>query len=246
MKIDLVTVANKRPAQEYYLWDEMHQSLMKYGASAHILGLGEPWGGLMTKPRKLRNWLREQPKDESHIIIYFDAYDVVFVDDPKEIVKEFLKIRGDNRIIWNAERSLFPDATLKFPDHKSSFKYLNSGFAVGYALAFLETLEWMNLDEIADDHRKSDGTMWEPNDQLYIQKAFLEGPVKMGLDYNCNLCQCVCGTEEKDYEVIECVGPVIKIRNKETQSIPKVFHNNGPAKTSSVGRKIVDILRKQF
>lgn len=240
MKIDLVTVANKRPAQDYYLWDEMHQSLMKHGAAAHILGLGEYWGGLMTKPRKLRNWLREQPKVKEHIIIYFDAYDVVFAASPKEIIEEFLRIKGDNRIIWNAELNLFPDATLKFPDNISSFKYLNSGFAVGYADAFLEMLEWMNLDEIPDDYRKPDGSMWEPNDQLYVQKAFLEGPVKMGLDYDCNLCQCVCGTDKSDYRFIGG-----GFQNAETLSYPLVIHLNGPAKSSDIGKKLVATIMSQ-
>lgn len=226
MKIDLVTVANKAPEQDYYLWDEMHRSLMRYGAAAHILGLGEHWGGLMTKPRKLRDWLRGRKLDKQDIIIYFDAYDVVFAADPKDIVKKFKEIKGKNQIIWNSERNLFPDATLKFPETKSSFRYLNSGFAVGYATAFLEMLEWMDLDKIPDDHRKEDGSMWEPNDQLYVQRAFLEGPVKMGLDYNCELCQTVCGTSEvPDFDLY--ADPM---RNNETGSSPMALHFNGPSK----------------
>lgn len=188
----------------------------------------------MTKPRKLRNWLRNNIK-ECEIIIYYDAYDVVFVDSPEEIVWKFGMIGKD--IIWNAEKSLFPDATLVFPECSTSYKYLNSGFAVGYAEAFLEMLEWMNLDEIPDDHRKPDGTMFEPNDQFYVQKAFLDSPISMGLDTECNTCQTLCGVEQNELDFTRD-----KIMNKETYCFPSAFHFNGPSKTAVIRRPILEKL----
>jgi hypothetical protein len=62
---EIVTVANRIPSRErepYYRPDVFFESLRRFaitpGAGLTVLGMNEEWRGLMTKPRRLRNWLR--------------------------------------------------------------------------------------------------------------------------------------------------------------------------------------------
>jgi hypothetical protein len=212
----IVTVSNKIPTQPYYCWAAFHESLRRFGHSAIVLGMNEPWGGLMTKPRRLREWLRHNV--EGDIIIVCDSWDVVFAANPFNETY-YLK---DSHILWNAEKNLFPDPSLNFPPVGTPYRYLNSGFAVGWDHAFLRLLEKMNLDAIPDDHIDGAGNHINPNDQLYFQQAFVNQFVPMTLDTTAAVCQTLHGVLAEE---LDLTGD--RITNRITGKSPMAFHMNG-------------------
>jgi hypothetical protein len=224
VSVHVVTVCSHRPTQDYYCYDQFLASLKRYNVEPIILGWEQPWTGLMNKPRRLLNKLRSVEWEKP--IIVCDAWDVVFADSPERVVEKFKEIRNGARIMWNAERNLFPDATLQFPETKTSFRYLNSGFSVGYVSDYVKLLESMALENIPDDYVNEKGENVGPNDQLYYQLQFLlqpvMQPVKMALDTKCEIAQTLHGVK---HEELDFSGD--RIRNIETGTYPLCYHMNG-------------------
>lgn len=220
----VVTAANKAPSQPYYVFDAFKESLKRYGVEPVILGWEQEWKGLMTKPNLYFEWLRGHALPDEPIIIC-DAWDVIFAADPNEIHAKFREVSHNAEIVWNAEKTKFPPSELFFPETGTSYRYLNSGFAIGYPLAFQQMFEWMRLDTIGFDTAGENGKR-EPNDQLYCQKAYVESRIPMALDAKAEICQTLHGVEENE---LDLSGD--RIRNVETGSEPIVFHLNGRKET---------------
>jgi hypothetical protein len=217
----ILTVSNKVPTEPYYCWAAFHESLRRFGFTPIVLGMGEHYGGLMTRPRKEREWLRAHPSDE--VMIICDSWDLVFARSPVEIEEAFEQIRGGGRLVWNAEKTFFPfDPALDFPDPGTPYRYLNSGFAVGPASAHLELLESLNLDSIPDDHVNAAGQQVNPFEQPLVQQAFCKGSIPMTLDTHVEICQCLHAVTPEE---LDLTGD--QIRNTITNTHPMVFHMNG-------------------
>ena len=218
----VITVSNKVPTQPYYCWAAFNESLQRFGVTPLVLGMGEHWGGLMTKPRRLRDYLRSNYTGE--VIIVCDAWDVVFARSPEDVAKEFYDERyEDTKILWNAEKNFFPfNPDLDFPETGTPYRYLNSGFSVGYDNAYLTLLESMDLDSIPDDHVDPAGQHVNPNDQEYFQQAFCKQPVPMMLDKDAIICQTLHAVEASELDLTN-----ERIRNTVTGSYPMTFHMNG-------------------
>lgn len=231
----VVTVANKRPVEAYYLYGEFLESLKRHGHEPLILGTGPgEYGGLGSKPRLLKQAI-DAGRITDERIIFCDSFDVVFGAAPElavDIAEEFF----DGKIVFNAERACFPDESLaaKHPQCRSSFRFLNSGFAVGRTSDFYTMLDWMKADEIPNDSRNADGSGCHPNDQLFFQHAFLSGELPIALDTTVIICQTLCGVTDRD---LDFSGP--EIENRETGGWPAVWHFNGPAKTNGLADPIL-------
>lgn len=243
MNVQVVSVTSRIPdraREPYYRYQLWHDSLTYYGCEPTVLGMGEHWQGLMTKPRRLRNWLRSGACTADYLIAT-DSYDVVFTGSPEEVTDRYVTGWGwDNPIpiLFNAEKGLFPRGELekRFREimdaehHERDawpFKYLNSGFYLGKPDQILTLLESMWLDDIHDDYQRPDGGWTHPNDQGWYQTLFCAQPVPMVLDYACHVVQCcsACSLEEFDL-----TGK--RIKNVVTGTEPLVFHFNGGSKDS--------------
>lgn len=232
MKTQVVTVTNRIPdrsREPYYRFDTFLQSLRRFGADPEILGMNEPWWGLMTKPRRLRHWLRGNGCSADTLIVS-DSYDVIFTAHPDEIGEKF---GGGDEVMFNAEKGLFPrsDLTAAFPDPGTPWRYLNSGLFIGKPANILAMLEAMNLDDIHDDHRSDDilhgggGGMVNTNDQGWYQFAFAAHPVPMVLDTNCEVFQTLSACAADEFDI---AGD--KFRNVATGTYPLAWHFNGGSK----------------
>lgn len=235
MKCQVVTVANRVPDRSregYYRFDMFLKSLARHNVAPTVLGMNEWWGGLMTKPRRLREWLRAG-HCTAEILIVCDAFDIVFVDPPEQSGEAFLKTWPSAPIVFNAERGIFPRGELahKFDDIPGPWKYLNSGFFIGTPAHILAMLEAMWLDDIVDDVKASDalhggaGRWINPNDQGWYQLMYAAQPVPIQIDERCSIAQCLsaCTLDEFDLE-----GP--RIRNRVKNTRPGVWHFNGGSK----------------
>lgn len=232
----VVICADKAPKEPYYLFLELLASLRRFGHEPLILGWGERWTGLGSKPRMLKQAI-ESGRITDDRIIFADAYDVIFESAPEAIDELALKFYG-NRLIFNAEKTCFPDASLaeKHPPTTSSFRYLNSGFSIGATGDYLYALKWMKADEIPDDSRDEQGRGIHPNDQDNWMRAFLSGKLPIALDTRCVLCQTLHGVTMDEF----CLESEF-IENRAMGSFPMAFHANGGSKTSGV---VEPILRK--
>lgn len=237
VSVEVVTVMSRWPdpvRESYYKPRVFFSSLERLGTTPTILGLNEPWGGLMTKPRRLREWLRAG-NCKAETLIVCDAFDIVFTRPPEEVAEAYIGWwpRTGRPILFNGEKSLFPRGELSyaFESVPGPWKFLNSGFMMGPPDQILAMLEAMWLDDIASDHKGTSsldggaGTWVNPNDQGWYQYAYAVQPVFMEIDHHAQICQCLssCTIEEFDMS-----GD--RIKNIVKGTVPLVFHFNGGSK----------------
>lgn len=240
MRTQVVSVTNRIPdrgREPYYRFDAFIESLRRFSFDPVILGMGQPWWGLMTKPRRLRHWLRGNGHCmlggaawDADLLIVCDSYDVIFTAHPDKIGEKF---GLSDEVMFNAEKGLFPRGDLQhaFAYSDTPWRYLNSGLFIGKPQNILAMLEAMNLDDIADDYMSPDiehggGGRWvHTNDQGWYQYAYAAHPVPMTLDSMCEIFQTcsACTLDEFDLS-----GEMVK--NKVTGTTPLVWHFNGGSK----------------
>lgn len=228
MNVQVVTACSRFPdrSQEpYYRPECMIESLRRYGEVAVNICANGIWDGLMTKPFRLREWLR-RGRNVSDRILFVDAFDVLFVRHPHWIGDRCEEWFGADTIVFNGERNLWPRSDLKdYYDALAAdgpWKYLNSGFMCGPADRILQLLEAMDIDRVGLDRIDTDGTRHEPNDQGEFQYAFTRQPVPMAVDSGCRVAMTFSATEADDYELVNQ-----ELHNKITGSSPGLAHFNG-------------------
>lgn len=216
--MQIVTVCSHFPKEDYYCHRAFFFSLEKWGYVATNIGHDTRYKGLGSKPRLLKEAI-ESGLVADEYIIFCDAWDVVFQQTPALIYEHL----NNGKITFNAEKNCFPrsDWADKFPESKTPYRYLNSGFSCGPTALYYQALKEMKAEEIPDDHQV-DGKWITPNDQEYWQKQYLWGNVPMALDTGARMCQTLAGVEESELDFSE---PLIK--NRELGSTPICFHLNG-------------------
>lgn len=223
----IVTVSNRVPREWYYLQREFYKSIEGYESiTIDYTGL-DTWKGLATKPKWLYRAIKEGaiPQD---IIIFTDSWDLVFAANPHEILTRWESFGAD--IVISAERNCFPVDYKENYDKLESptpYKYLNSGFIVGYKDAILACLEHMDLENVLDDHWDAERNCnYHSNDQTMWQKIFLEQPVKIELDRYQALSQTLHDAKIEEFDF----SNKSVIVNKITNSMPCTIHFNGSSK----------------
>ncbi len=229
----IVTVANKKPTEAYYTFDEFFKSAGDEEVS--IMGTHEgEYGGLGSKPRLLYNAIKSGLIPEKHII-FCDCFDMVFAVRPKHLYWKFLDFKSP--FVISAEKNCFPtdlkDEYDKLGNDESPYKYLNSGMIIAEVEAMLTVLESMDAKNIPNDYW--DGTkMVNPNDQEYYQKEFLKQPVKMVMDTKQILCNTLHSVTLDEFDFSKDL-----IYNRVTKTFPGSFHLNGSAKTDGLREPIL-------
>lgn len=243
----IVTIANHWPQQDYYCYNSLFKSVV--GNEILILGTEQgQYTGLSDKPRILYNAIMDGRlgRKVGEIIVFIDAYDVVFVDSIETIIAKFKTF--DTEILIGAERNCFPNNFRKEYDrlpHTSSFKYLNSGVIIGYTDAILEALEAMDAPNLPRDyHDPVKGYNHHFNDQAYYMDLFLRQPVKMKLDYDCIIAQNMQDVTMDEialsFRMDKNSNPIgTEIRNLETKSFPSIIHWNGGSKSAGTMQPIL-------
>jgi hypothetical protein len=236
MKVNVVTVTNRIPTEPYYRFHAWKGSLARYGVEPVVLGLGERWDGLVTKPRRLLKWLRG-PGQGSDCMIFTDSWDVLFVKSPEQIAEEWKEM--GRPWICGAERALFPPAdTSVWPECTTPYRFLNSGAIVSSPEQMLAVLLAMDPDKLPDDHEKPDGTPFHSNDQEWLQQLFLKQPIPMVLDTECKLIWNLCDVPRESAH-IHGDG---SIRNADTGTWPGILHANGGAKEGPIFLEVLKLL----
>ena len=123
---------------------------------------------------------------EDDLLLFVDAYDVVFTRALEDIEAEFRRFQSP--LVFGAEMNCWPgyfrrSYWARSPSKPSSaHKYLNSGFYIGTKAGVLDFLCWKSSSDLVDLCK--DG-----GDQVYAHKYFLERGFRVGvkLDHACTL-----------------------------------------------------------
>lgn len=231
MRTQVITISSREPdlvREPYYHLREFKESARRNGITPHFLSEGT-YRGLLSKPKFLKRYLDREGSNFDCVIVV-DAWDIIFATGTDHIVERFGAFNAP--ILFNAERSCFPRADFaeKFPESPTPYRYLNSGFFIGYTDAVMAMLVNMKLDDLAEDHRRPDGTMHEPNDQEHYQAWYLANQSKAALDTHASVCQSLHASEPDEFEQLSLAGGGIAFRSRVTGSFPHVFHGNGSGK----------------
>lgn len=222
-RIPVITVCDRIPHEDYFCHREFKESLRRFGNEAIILGKGEPWHGLMDKPKRYLSYMRSILSE--HVILT-DAWDVIFLESPVSIIDRFLQF--NKPIVFSAERTMFPGKDYgNYPTGPTDVCYLNSGFIVGVREALISLFEHMDVSNAPQDVRHEDGKWTNVVDQERFHFAFVEQFVPMTLDYASDLCQSMFKTKPGEIEL------GARCRNTITGAYPMALHWNGPAKTEA-------------
>lgn len=133
------------------------------------MGLGQEWkgGDVKRKPgggfkvNLFKQALEPYKDDQDKIIVFTDAYDVIFLSDLRHIVEKF-KTTGA-RILFSAEGFCWPreDLADQYPEVPKGKRYLNSGLYMGYASDLYKLLNYKTIQDDDDD-------------QLFFTEAYLD------------------------------------------------------------------------
>jgi len=202
MRIKLITTASdlSHPG-----WLNLKKSLDKFGWDYEVLNTDYVAFG--TKMVNAYHFAKNN--NYTHLFI-IDAYDVIALGTMEEALS---RIKNHNCLLWNSERNAWPyeQWAMLYPDARSSFKYLNGG------MAFVEVERFCRMFE-------ENPITVHDNDQVVLGKTFLTRGAEydMKLDTRCSIFQTLCSTNWDEFEFL---GELV--RNKETNTVPVLFHGNG-------------------
>ncbi|VDK69176.1 unnamed protein product [Litomosoides sigmodontis] len=219
------------------------------GIKLKVFGMGEQWQGGNTrieqgggqKIRILRKSL-EKYKDRNDLIILFvDAYDVIFLDNEEQILRKFFTFFDGFRVVFSSEPFCWPNKNLapKYPLVNFGYRYLNSGVFMGFAPEIWNLISYKDVEDSEDD-------------QLYYTHLYLNEEIrlsmKMTLDSMSILFQNLNGASgDVKLEVSDegsgayfvsnfFIPPAVDedefcwIYNFVYNTYPLVIHGNGPSK----------------
>jgi len=205
MNIHVVTIGTDESKMQ-----KLYSSAENKGISINNWGKGVEWRGSdMTGPgggqkiNILKNRIEELP--DTDVLLFTDAYDVFYSDNLETIKERYLDM--GHKIIFSAETTCWPDPSIgnQFPNVHTDYRYLNSGTFIGEVGEIKKLLRHDSIEDHQDD-------------QLFCQKAYLEGIYDIGLDVECYMFQ-------THYTGITTLGN--QLHNPATTCCPCIYHGNG-------------------
>ncbi len=192
---------------------QLLRSCLVYNIPMDVLGLGMPFRGLNEKLIHIKRYVEDIP--ETDIVMFVDAYDVLFLSTPEQILKKFKKMNSN--FVIAVERTCWPYGELasKFPQSPTSLRYLNSGAFIGYAGHIKQILKEVSPIVASGD------------DQGELTKHYFKKQKMYTFDYKGELFLTMMGLG--NHEVI------IDTRNRtvtftETYIKPCIVHGNGTSR----------------
>jgi len=196
-----------------------------------------------------RKILSEIPREQ--VILYTDAFDVLFNNSLASIYAYFLEIESDSApdsfgrkpaIIFNGEKGCWPESHLatSYPesDIGTDSPFLNSGIMIGRCGAILDVLERKTKDLSQEEHAFWDDVYertLKTDDQCFWNHAYLHS-LKNGdlprihVDHDCRLACCMFS---RSMETLAASNNIVFLKNTGVR--PCLLHFNGPTKFGMKG-----------
>jgi len=163
------------------------------------------WG---IRLKLIHNFLNEH--DPEDIVLFMDAYDVVFKGDVQTILERYATF--DKPIIFGAEKNCSPSVfQSKYPEHTKdyTFRYLCAGLFIGKISALRECFqEYVYVDTM--------------DDQAWWKQKFLDRPDLIELDYHNTLFMNCCNVDKHTI--------ILEDKIQYNDKNPLFLHFNGPSK----------------
>jgi hypothetical protein len=188
-KFYYITVATK----PHIVLDTIKQKVNKLDESIIILGESENrwigWegnGNFGVKLREVFDFLKRPELNPDDIILFTDAYDVVYCGNRPEIIKRYLEF--SKPIIFGCEKLCQPDMFLaeRYNNRDKEFPYLNSGMFIGRVWALRQCMEgYQYIDKVEDQRYWTDKFLNTNSDIIeldYDNKLFLN-TVEMNMSW---------------------------------------------------------------
>jgi hypothetical protein len=205
------------------------RSALHNDVSPTVLGLGSGNHKLGFKISSVLEYVQNEA-DSNDIILFTDAYDVLFVGGEKEILKRFEELEQDDFVVFTGEKGCWPYLDGRpngrhicnnvYPPATTPYRYLNSGAYIGRAHAVLRVL--------SDSLKYSPSTKIEDlNDQGSISDIYVyhNEEAKILLDTECKLFQSL----HLSFDDLQ-VDHEGKFFNVLTNMHPIILHFNGGSK----------------
>lgn len=105
------------------------------------------------KLREVQNFVMQKSLNDNDIILFTDAYDVIYTGDKETILERFKKF--EKPLIFGCETECNPDPDMNVHYLKKNvrFPYLNSGMFIGRVWAIRKCMENYLYDDTNDDQR---------------------------------------------------------------------------------------------
>jgi len=216
-KVHYITVATK----PHPILNLIQNRVEKQGEQITVLGLEEnrnigwnAYANFGVKLREVYTYIWNVDLDPEDIILFTDAYDVIYCGNQEEIINRYLDL--NTPILFGAETMCNPDPNREqqYKNRDLQFPYLNSGLYIGRVWALRECMIGYSFNDADDDQR-------------YWTNYFFKRDDIINLDYNNSLFLNTAGIDVKE---IEWDGYVARYKGKT----PMFVHVNGPDKNDLI------------
>ena len=217
---------------------EFMESSNKHGINLTILGFGEEWQGFLWKFSMMLEALDDVSDEE--VVLFTDAYDVIFLAGPEEIENKFKQLDVDflvsgengvaNPIINVMYQEVMMNPRVKGCDYNCS---INSGMYMGYARAVKSVLRtilnYVRASGISDANDQS---------QLVLYSKMHPGEISIDYDstifYNQLIRPFNSHISIKNHEDLKIVQNSTRLYNTKTEEFPCIFHAPGNMDMSEI------------
>lgn len=214
-------------------------SAIQHRVPLRILGWGEKWRGLTQKLEGSLEALRVL--DEGCIVVFTDAYDVLYSDNLAGI-KEKFESMGEP-VLFAGECGCWPQITrdkgrgkvclVDYPKSPTPYKYLNSGQWIAKKERALEIMEAL-MSEAKFYAEKYNVPVSKINDQEMVSDMYMNGRFGIELDHRNNIFQAMHATHARPLEECDPWPEMVNRdgvwENEKYGTKPSIFHFNGGGK----------------
>jgi len=208
-----ITVATKPNV----ILDKIVSKVQSQCETINVLGSSENryigWqstGNFGIKLKEVYDFLGNTDLNDNDIVLFTDAYDVIYCSNRDEIIKRYLEL--NKPIVFGAERLCNPDPhrQSEYSVNDVEFPFLNSGMYIGRVWA----LRLCMIGYVYQDSH---------DDQRFWTTQYLELKDIIGLDYENRL---FLNTAEIPIDEIKYDGTTVTYKGRN----PLFIHVNGPDK----------------
>ena len=212
------------------------ESAIRHDYRLVILGWRVPWTGLSQKLQAAYEYATSLPPGD--LLLFTDAFDVLFTGGPTEIVRQFLL--HNSSLLFSAECGCWPHIMERkgracfydYPAAPTPYRYLNSGSWIGTALAAATMLSEV-IRLAGNDFRNA-------NDQKLVADMFISRRFNISLDYHNSIFQSMHMTRDPPLPLCDPSEDMQLTSdgtwlNRRTRGRPALLHFNGGGKPLHLG-----------
>lgn len=209
----VVSIVSRQCAEEPQV--KAVNDILQYHGYRHIQHIDDVWIGFVSKLLHYIDVCKELT-DFTHLML-MDARDVVVLAGPDEVMERYFAF--NHPWVYNAEPFIWSPGSFQpedYPPCDTPYRYMNAGVCIG------------ERDHMAQHFAKwtSGGVGYPKTDQDWMAARYLEGyPDAIKLDNNCELFQCMCGSQVGENPIVT-VTPG-RVYNRVTGTNPIIIHFNG-------------------